>query len=137
VHKSDTGSPNADQESVDEQVVRIDTARVVHNQQESLLLRVAGEIDEVTIDRFRAAVGTGLDQLPAGGTLVLDLSGVTFLGSPGLQALVNATRAASWRGEPLRIVVDANRSVIRPIRLTGLDDVLALFPSVEEALQRG
>jgi len=137
VHKSDIGPPNADQESRDEQLVRIDTARVVHNQQESLVLRVAGEIDEVIIDRFRAAVGTGLDQLPAGGIFVIDLTGVTFLGSPGLQALVNATRAASRRGEPLRIVVDANRSVIRPIRLTGLDDVLALFPTVEEALQPG
>ena len=108
---------------------------MVQNQQESLVLRVAGELDVLTIDRFRAAVGAGLDQLPDGGILVIDLAGVTFLGSPGLQVLVNATRAASRRREPLRIVVDANRSVIRPIRLTGLDGVLALFHSVEEALQ--
>jgi anti-sigma B factor antagonist len=135
VRKFDVGSPDGDRGSVDQQLVQIDTARVVQNQQESLVLRVAGELDVLTIDRFRAAVGAGLDQLPDGGILVIDLAGVTFLGSPGLQALVNATRAASRRREPLRIVVDANRSVIRPIRLTGLDDVLALFHSVEEALQ--
>ena len=99
------------------------------------MLRVAGEIDVLTIDQFRAAVGTGLDQLPHRGILVIDLTGVTYLGSPGLQALVNATRAASRRREPLRIVVDANHTVIRPIRLTGLDDVLVLFHSVEDALQ--
>jgi anti-sigma B factor antagonist len=36
--------------------------------------------------------------------------------------------------EPLWIVVGANRPVIRPIQITGLDHVLALFHTVEEAL---
>lgn len=129
------GASDDDRGSVDEQLVRIDIARVMGDQRAALIVKVAGEIDVLTIDRFRAAVSTGFDRLPGGGILVVDLTDVTFLGSPGLQALVDATRAASQRREPLRIVVDATRPVIRPIKLTGLDDVLALFHTVEEALQ--
>jgi anti-sigma B factor antagonist len=65
---------------------------------------------------------------------VIDLTGVTFLGSPGLQALVDATRAARRRCEPLRIVVDHTRPVIRPIEMAGLDDLLALFHTVDQAV---
>ena len=32
------------------------------------------------------------------------------------------------------VVVDATRAVIRPLQITGLDEVLALYYSVEEAL---
>jgi anti-sigma B factor antagonist len=135
VQKPVVGASDDGRGSVNEQLVRIDIARVVDGQRAALIVKVAGEIDVLTIDRFRAAVGTGFDQLPDGGILVVDLTDVTFLGSPGLQALVDATRTASQRREPLRIVVDATRPVIRPIMLTGLDDVLALFHTVEEALQ--
>jgi anti-sigma B factor antagonist len=34
----------------------------------------------------------------------------------------------------LRVVVDEKRSVIRPIRTMGLDEVLSLFGSIEEAI---
>lgn len=116
-----------------EQLVRIDTGRVVHGGGEALVVTVAGEIDVLTVDRLRAAVAAGFDQLPDGATLVIDLTDVTFLGSPGLQALVEATRAARRRRDPLHIVVDNTRPVIRPIELAGLDDVLALYHTVDQA----
>jgi anti-anti-sigma regulatory factor len=65
---------------------------------------------------------------------ILDLTAVTFLGSAGLTALVEATRHSA---APLRIVVDSNRPVIRPIEVTGLDDVLRLYHSVDEAVKTG
>jgi anti-sigma B factor antagonist len=117
-----------------EQLVRIETGRVVHAQGEALVVAVAGEIDLFTVDRFRAAVTAGFDQLRDGEILVIDLTEVTFLSSQGLQALVDATVAAQRRREPLRIVVDHTRPVIRPIELTGLDDVLSLFDTVDDAL---
>ncbi len=118
-----------------EQMVRIDTSRVLQAQQEALVVTVAGEIDVLTVGRLRAAVAAGFEQLPDGAALVIDLTEVTFLGSPGLQALVDATRAAQHRREPLRIVVDHRRPVIRPIELAGLDDILALYHTVDQALQ--
>jgi anti-sigma B factor antagonist len=114
-------------------MLRIDTRRVVQDQ-EALVVTVAGEIDLLTVDRLRAAVSDGFDELPEGAILVIDLTDVTFLGSPGLQALVDATRVARRRYEPLCIVVDHTRPVVRPIEVTGLDDVLALFHTVDEAL---
>ena len=119
----------------DEQLVRIGTSRMAHANSQALVVTVAGEIDGFTVDRLRAAVAAGFDHLRAGEILVIDLTDVTFLGSPGLQALVEITRTARQRREPLRIVVDDTRPVIRPIQLTGLDDILALFNTVEQALQ--
>jgi anti-sigma B factor antagonist len=115
--------------------MRIDTARVMRAQAQALVVTVAGEIDVLTVQRLRAAVTAGFDQLRDGEILIVDLTNVTFLGSPGLQALVEATRAARRRREPLRIVVDNTRPVVRPIQLTGLDGILALYGTVEQALQ--
>ena len=119
----------------DEQLVRIETGRVVRAKGEALVVTVAGEIDLFTVDRFRAAVAAGFDELRDGEVLVIDLTEVTFLSSQGLQALVDVTQAAQRRREPLRIVVDHTRTVTRPIVVTGLDGVLALFNTVDDALQ--
>jgi anti-sigma B factor antagonist len=39
--------------------------------------------------------------------------------------------------QSLRIVVDTSRPIIRPIQLAGLDEVLRLYRTVEEALAAG
>lgn len=114
-----------------EQLVNIDRRRV----DDSIVVSVAGEIDTLTTPRLRQAVGEAIDEA-AGGSVIVDLTSVTFLGSPGLAALVEAVGQAQRRGGPLRVVVDKSRPVLRPIELTGLDDVLALYETVEEALYR-
>ena len=118
----------------DEQLVRIESARVAHAAGVALVVTVAGEIDLLTIDRLRAAVAAGFEDLRDGEMLVIDLTPVTFMDSRGLQALVDATQAAQRQREPLRIVVDHTRPVIRPIQVTGLDAVLALYDTVEDAV---
>lgn len=100
-----------------------------------LVLRVVGEVDMENAAALQQAITDGIEQT-RGKPCVLDLTSVTFLGSAGLHALVQATRHAEEREEPLRIVVDSNRPVIRPIQVTGLDDVLNLYHSVDEALVR-
>ena len=119
----------------DEQLVRIETRQIAQANSEALVVTVAGEIDLYTVDRFRTAVAAGFDQLHDGQILVIDLTEVTFLSSQGLQALVEVTQTAQRRHEPLPIVIDRTRPVIRPIEITGLDDVLALFNTIEDALQ--
>jgi anti-sigma B factor antagonist len=99
------------------------------------VVTVAGEIDVYTVDRFRAAVTAGFNQLHDGQMLVIDLTKVTFLSSDGLQALLDITQTVRRRREPLPIVVDHTRPVIRPIEITGLETALALFTSVDDALQ--
>jgi anti-sigma B factor antagonist len=105
---------------------------------ETVLLVVDGAVDGLTAPRLRAAISDAFDRLD-GRVLVLDLSEVTFLGSPGLRALFDsATEAVQHRGyRPLRVVVDHTRPVIRPIEIVGLDNVLALYHDVDEALRGG
>jgi anti-sigma B factor antagonist len=97
------------------------------------VVRVTGEVDAMTAPRLAAAVTAAFD---GDRPVVVDLTGVTFLDSAGLAALVQVTERGERRGEPLRIVVDHTRPVLRPIQLTGLDDRLALYESVEDATAR-
>jgi len=67
--------------------------------------------------------------------LVVDLSRVEFLASPGLTALLTIHRNAG-PGTAVRIVA-SGRATLRPIQLTGLEDSLSLFPTREAALAGG
>ncbi len=99
------------------------------------MLTVVGELDLFTAPRLRVALRDAFDHAH-GGPVVLDLSKVTFLGSAGLLLLLDAVREERKRPEPLRVVVDHARPVIRPLELTGLDDVLSLYHTLDQALSR-
>jgi anti-sigma B factor antagonist len=105
------------------------------DQDDAIILTVCGEIDGLTAPRLRMAIAETFDRL-GGRLLVVDLTEVTLLGSPGLRTLRDsAEEAVHHRGLwPLRIVVDEARPVIRPIEMVGLDQILALYHSVSDAL---
>ncbi|QQQ74660.1 STAS domain-containing protein [Saccharothrix sp. 6-C] len=92
---------------------------------------VSGEVDMLTAPQLRAE---SLRHLDAGSTLVLDLSGVSFLGSAGLAVLVEASQHAKRRDAEFRVVAVA-RAVTRPLAATGLGGVFSVFESVEQALE--
>ncbi|MYW89388.1 STAS domain-containing protein [Amycolatopsis rubida] len=94
------------------------------------VLTVHGEVDLVTAPLLTAAVDEALDGAPP--VLVLDLAAVEFLASAGLTALVTLTEHRA-RGASLRIVA-SGRATMRPIQLTGLEQTLPLYPTVEAAL---
>jgi anti-sigma B factor antagonist len=112
-----------------EQIMNINTRR----ERGAVLVTVTGEVDLLTADRFRAAVAAALQQA-GNAPVVIDLTGVQFLGSTGLTALVEVTQAAELGDKPFRIVVDEQRPVVRPIQLSGLDNVLALYHNLDDAL---
>jgi anti-sigma B factor antagonist len=105
----------------------------VRREPAAIVVFAEGEVDVLTVGRLRTAVDEALKDA-AGLPVVVDLTAVTFLGSHGLAALAEAASKAERRREPLRVVVDETRAVIRPLQITGLDEVLALYYSVEEAL---
>ena len=115
--------------------VRIETTGVVHAQGTALVVTVAGEIDFVTVSEFRAAIAAGFSQLRDAQTLIIDLTGVTFMNSQGLQALIDATQAGPREHRSLRIVADRTGSVRRSIHMTGLGNILRLFDTVDDALR--
>lgn len=93
------------------------------------VLAVTGEIDLATIPAFEAAIAEALAPRPS--ALIIDLSGVDFLASAGLQALVATHEKVS--GTAGFAVVADGPATSRPIELTGLDQILALHASLPEA----
>ncbi|MFL6119332.1 STAS domain-containing protein [Actinophytocola sp.] len=95
------------------------------------VLRVAGELDLLTTPTFTQACEQELGKRPP--VLVIDLTGVTFLASVGMSAIVSAHEAA---GERTKVrVVAGTRDTLRPIRVTGLDKLLSVYSSLPEALE--
>lgn len=95
-----------------------------------VVLAVEGEIDLATLPAFDAAIADAEAQTRR--ALIVNLTGVDFLASAGLQALVAAhervSRAASFA------VVANGPATSRPIQLTGLDQIFSLFPTLPDAL---
>jgi anti-sigma B factor antagonist len=99
----------------------------------AVVVRVAGELDSLTgpaVDRQLTAVEV---ELVAPATVVLDLSDLTFMSSAGLALLVAHHEWCAEHGSRLRVVTGNNRSVLRPVRITGLDTVLDLVATVADA----
>jgi anti-sigma B factor antagonist len=65
--------------------------------------------------------------------VVVDMSRTRFCDSAGLNALVAADRRARAEGGEVRLVV-TGESVIRIFELTGVDRVVPVYASLEEAL---
>lgn len=95
------------------------------------VLRVTGEIDVSTAPELRQAV---ID-LAAKGivNLIVDLSGVVFLDSTALGALVGCLKRLRTQGGSLALVITTDR-VMRVFRITGLDKAMPPHASVAEAI---
>jgi anti-sigma B factor antagonist len=81
------------------------------------------------------AVKARIQELVAAGRveLVCDLTQVGFLDSSGLSALVSGLKATRERGGFLKLA-GLNEQVAKIFKLTMLDRVFELYPSVETAL---
>lgn len=110
---------------------------VVHrnDSDSAVVLVVDGDVDLVTVTQMENATDEAMAQAKHR-PVVIDLSEVSFLSSHGLRTLIGAHKAADAEAgpRPLRIVAGQNRPVIRPIQLTGLDEVLALYETVADAV---
>jgi anti-sigma B factor antagonist len=99
-----------------------------HQHQDVALLAVNGEVDMATAPDLRQTLGRCLEREPP--LLVVDLSQVSFLGSAGLAALVEAQQHA--RATQLRLVA-THRAVLRPLQVTGLTATLAVYTTWSDA----
>ena len=99
----------------------------------AIVVRAAGELDQDTVHALRLELRTAVAMATPPFPVVADLAGLTFFGSAGLNELLRQQRRASATGVPLRIAA-AHRAVLRPITTSGLDQVLEVYPDVEQAL---
>jgi anti-sigma B factor antagonist len=74
--------------------------------------------------------------VPGAGVIVVDLSGTDFCDSSALRALVMVDQHAASLGIEFRLVV-STPPVLRVLELTGLRNILRLYPSVEAAISDG
>ena len=70
---------------------------------------------------------------PGSAMVVVDMSGTRFCDSAGLNALVTADRRARADGGEIRLVA-VGEAVARVVALTGVDRVVAVYASLEDAL---
>lgn len=109
------------------EVIRFD---VVDHGPAARVLHVVGELDTVTAPLLATRLA---EQQAAVPKLVVDLSEVSFLGSAGLAALVEAKDAAERHGGQL-LVVPGSRIAKRALEATGLLSLFAVAEDVPEAL---
>ena len=91
----------------------------VRHQGGQLVVRPSGELDIATVDRVRAVLA---DRAPGEG-VVIDLRGLQFLDTSGLQLVVEVHRASRAEGFELR-VVRGDAGVQRVFDIAGLERVL-------------
>ncbi|WP_447007394.1 STAS domain-containing protein [Saccharothrix isguenensis] len=82
------------------------------------------------VDLIRAELDAQLDRRPPGPAV--DLSGVTVPGSLGIAVLDTHHRAVA-AGVAFTVVAD-RRSVARPLRLTEVDRLLGVVPTLDDVV---
>jgi anti-sigma B factor antagonist len=94
------------------------------------VLEVGGEVDVYTAPRLRER----LLELVDGGArnVVVDLGGVDFLDSTGLGVLVGALKRLRAAGGTFALVC-AKEPLLKIFRITALDQVFPIYPTVEAA----
>lgn len=98
----------------------------------AVVVSVSGEIDMLTEPRLRRALREGLEQA-AEGTLVVDLTDVSFFSSTGIAALVEIHTLARATG--VYLVVQPNSPPDRSLTAMGLDTRWAVHHTRASALR--
>jgi anti-anti-sigma factor len=96
---------------------------------------VAGDLDIATDDVVWDEVRAQLETKP--GVLVLDLSEVAFMGSAGINVLVQSQMEATRHGTRLVVVAPRESFVDRVLTIAGMKQVLDLHTDVRSALVAG
>jgi len=96
-----------------------------------VVLSVCDAVDTLSAPQLSEAICDALGAAPAG--LIVDLTDVEFLASVGMSVLLAAQEAADAMVVRFGIVADG-AATSRPIRLLGIDSILTLYPTLDDAL---
>lgn len=94
------------------------------------VVAVRGEVDLHTAPKFQQAVERAAEST---GAVVVDMSGVAFMDSTALSALLRSNDTLKERGVPLRLAAPS-KAVDRIFSVTGFGDYFDVFPSREAAI---
>ena len=98
-----------------------------------LVIKPAGRIDHANAAAFEQTVKPLLEPACAPAGIVFDLAGVDLITSPGLRVLIVAIKSLAHRHARLALA-RMTPTVADVIRIAGLDKMLDVFATVEDAL---
>jgi anti-sigma B factor antagonist len=93
------------------------------------VVRVSGEVDLSWSQELRRAI---LDALKAGDRVGVDLSGVSYIDSSGIAALVEGFQSARARGQRFALIA-ISASVKSVLELARLDRVFPIYADLDAA----
>lgn len=97
----------------------------------AVVISIVGSLDALTAGQV---AGYFLDRIHAGQRrMVADLSGVDFLSSAGLRAIMAVAREIRRQGGDFHLSAP-QPGVCRVLRLAGFPNILKIYPTVEEAV---
>jgi len=98
-----------------------------------LVVRIHGELDLATAPVVRTALDDAV-RAAGGRHVVLDLTGLAFLGSPGLGLLVGAWGRHTGGGAPFTVVAPSGGAPRRVLEITGLTGSISVVEVMSEAV---
>jgi anti-sigma B factor antagonist len=105
-----------------------ETAR---SRQDPVVISFPEELDLSNTDAVSERLASAI--IPELPVLIADMTRTTFCDSPGVRMLVRIRRLAARNGTELRLA-GPGPGVLRVLELTGLDQLLPVYPSLAEAL---
>lgn len=96
------------------------------------VVSASGALDLLTSPRLAQFLASTLEQRPA--ALIVDLTDLNFLGSAGMQVLVDAHQAAT-PDIGFAVVADGP-GTSRPLKLIGLTEIFDVVPTLQSAVDR-
>ena len=93
------------------------------------VLTVSGEVDLATSPDLDAAIIAALDS--GAGSLVVDLTDVSFMDSSGLGVIVRGLKRCREADKDLDLVI-TNERVLKVFGITGIDQVIPIHDSLED-----
>jgi anti-anti-sigma factor len=100
----------------------------------AVVIALPTEIDMANADQVGQQLGSAFT--PRVRTVIADMTATRFCDSSGINMLVRAHQQAAAHGTELRLVVPST-AVLRTLTLTGLDQLLPIYPSLSQALAAG
>lgn len=95
------------------------------------VVAVVGELDVYTAPALEESLGGLIDDGVS--AFAVDLTGVSFLDSTGLGLIIKALKWTREIDGTLKVVADSEK-VLKVFRMTGLDSVITITSSVDEAV---
>jgi anti-sigma B factor antagonist len=95
------------------------------------VVTLPAEIDMANADALGEQLAAAL--APGVRVVIADMTATTFCGSSGLTTLIRASKRAAANGSELRLLLPCP-NVLKIMKMQGVDAVLPIFFSLEEAL---